>query len=108
MTCHLGLSSLTVSQTIPGYRSELTLHFKSSRHFHVDLGLVCVMRNTDGPAGWEQRQDEICAFLKPLPTAREVGSVHETVDDRQRNRAKGDARPGFYTGQIGRDGPTVV
>lgn len=57
---------------IPGYRSELTLHFKSSRHFHVDLGLVCVMRNTDGPTGWNNAR-MICGV--PEASAHREGSI---------------------------------
>lgn len=74
----------------------------------MDMELVCMTRNTNGPASWEQRRDETCAFLTPLPTGREGGRACETVDGTRRDPAKGDARPGLYTGQIDRDGTTVV
>ena len=50
----------------------------------------------------------MCTFLKPLPAGREVETAHETVDNGQCNRAKGDTGARFYTGWIGRDGTTVV
>jgi len=72
------------------------------------MELVYVTRNTNGPASWEQRRDETRAFLTPLPAGREGGRACETVDGTRHNPAKGDARPRLYTGQIGRDGTTVV